>query len=299
MYSDGKKKKPLLFRNLRKRYHLRLQDEQTLHDKVFLKVSKGRVYLIVLFAGFVIALLTFFLIAYTNLRNIIPGYDSDDLAPKLYELERRADSLEQISIQQSTYIANLRSILSGEEPNINDIYIDSPQADAYNRISPENINYTRSYEDSLLRIEFEAFNDYTLLNIPIHATPSNSFLSENFILPISGGVLTSRFSRVDRHYGIDLVGKNGAPILSTLDGTVIFSEWTVETGYVLVVQHRTDLISIYKHNSSLLKRSGDYVKAGDPIAIIGNSGSLTTGPHLHFEIWYKGSPLNPEDYLIL
>lgn len=299
MYPDGKKKKPLLFRNLRKRYHLRLQDAQSLHDKVFLKVTKGRVYLIVFLGGFLIVLFTFFLIAYTNLRNIIPGYDSDDLAPKLYELEQRADSLELISTMQSKYIANLRSILSGEEPANEDIHVDSQEIDAYHRIDPDNIQYTRSYEDSLLRMEFEAQNDYTLLDIPISIAPSTSFLSENFKTPISGGVLTSRFSRVDRHYGIDLVGKNGAPILSTLDGTVIFSEWTAETGYVLVIQHRNELISIYKHNSSLLKKSGDYVKAGDPVAIIGNSGNLTTGTHLHFEIWYKGSPLNPEDYLIL
>jgi murein DD-endopeptidase MepM/ murein hydrolase activator NlpD len=128
---------------------------------------------------------------------------------------------------------------------------------------------------------------------------SETVSNENFILPILGGTVSAHFSRINHHYGIDLAGKSGDLVLNTLDGTVIFTEWTIETGHVLVIQHKNDLISIYKNNSLLLKKAGDYVQASDPIAVIGNTGKVTEAPHLHFELWYKGIPINPEDYLIL
>jgi len=234
---------------------------------------------------------TTILIAFTDLRKFIPGYSDADMIPMIYEMNRKADSLEYVSYIQQNYIENLRNILTG-----NIAQPDTVQQ-APSPVSIENIRYAPSREDSMLRNEIEAIKDYTLLERG-GITKLSSFADENFVLPVLGGTPTTYFSRVNRHYGIDIVGKAGSPVLSTLDGTVIFNEWAIETGHVLVIQHKNDIISVYKHNSSLLKKAGDYVKAGDPIAIIGNSGEITTGPHLHFEIWYKGIPLNPEDYLI-
>ena len=289
MYSK-KKKKPLLFRNLRKQYHLRVQDGISLHDRIFIKISKIRIYISAVLIAFLLIAATTLLIAFTGLRRFIPGYSDADIIPMIYKMNRKADSLEYVCSIQQNYIENIRNILTGNIAML-DTVPPTPSP-----VVTENIRYAPSHEDSLLRDEIEAVKDYTLQERA--TTKLSVFTDENFVLPIPSGTPTSHFSRVNRHYGMDLSGKSGSPVLSTLDGTVIFNDWAIETGHVLVIQHKNDLISVYKHNSSLLKKAGDYVKAGDPIAIIGNSGEYTTGPHLHFEIWYKGIPLNPEDYLI-
>ena len=290
MYYE-KRKKPILIRNLRKRYHLRVQDEVSLQDRVFPKISKIRVYIMGIISVCLLIVGTTILIAFTDLRKFIPGYSDADMIPMIYEMNRRADSLEYVSHIQENYIENLRNILTGN------IAMPDTAQQTPSSVSIENIRYAPSREDSILRSEIEGIKDYTLLERGGTGKLS-TFADQNFVLPVLGGIPTSYFSRVNRHYGIDIAGKTGSPVLSTLDGTVIFNEWAVETGHVLVIQHKNDVISVYKHNSSLLKKAGDYVKAGDPIAIIGNSGEITTGTHLHFEIWYKGIPLNPEDYLI-
>jgi murein DD-endopeptidase MepM/ murein hydrolase activator NlpD len=290
MYSE-KKKKPLLFRNLRKRYQLRVQDEVSLHDRIFLKISKIRVYIMGVMSVLLLIAGTTLLIAFTDLRKFIPGYTTADMLPMVYEMNRKADSLEYVCHVQSNYIENLRNILTG-----NITMVDTASQTSAPVVA-ENIRYAPSRQDSMLREEIEAIKNYTLQERG-GTSRLSTFTDENFVLPILGGTPTAHFSRVNRHYGVDLVGKVGSPVLSTLDGTIIFNEWAIETGHVLVIQHKNDLLSVYKHNSSLLKKAGDYVKAGDPVAIIGNSGEFSTGPHLHFEIWYKGIPLNPEDYLI-
>jgi murein DD-endopeptidase MepM/ murein hydrolase activator NlpD len=117
-----------------------------------------------------------------------------------------------------------------------------------------------------------------------------------FYTPLEG-IITANYNPVDNHYGVDIVAERNEAIKSTMDGTVIFSGWTVETGYVIAVQHQKNIISIYKHNSVLLKRIGDWVRAGEPIAIVGESGELSSGPHLHFELWHNGMPVNPTDYV--
>lgn len=295
MYGEEKKKKPFLFRNIRKKYILRIQDDSDLEDKAYYKISRGRIYTFSFIAVLFVVGATFLLLAYTNLRKLIPNYYESDLIPLVYELERKADSLELQTTILQNYAIGIRSVLTGEGLLDSALNGDNQTTD---RAMLENVAYTRSKEDSILREEFESINNYTLIDYVYAPPPSTSFKNENFVVPLIGGMITNRFSSVDRHYGVDLTGKSEAPILSTLDGTVIFSEWTVETGYVLMIQHRNDLISVYKHNSSLLKKAGEYVKAGDPVAVIGNSGSFTSGMHLHFEIWYKGSPINPEDFLI-
>ncbi|MCL2511472.1 MAG: M23 family metallopeptidase [Bacteroidales bacterium] len=290
MYSE-KKKKSLLFRNLRKQYLLRIQDAVSLHDRVFFKISKFRVYISAVLIAFLLIGATTLLIAFTDLRRFIPGYSDADMIPIIYEMNRKVDSLEYVCLIQNNYLENLRNILTGN------ITLEDTASQSFTPIVIDNIRYAPSREDSILRGEIEAVKDYTLQE-RVTTNKLSSFADENFVLPILGGTPTSHFSRVNRHYDIDLVGKAGSPVLSTLDGTVIFNDWAIETGHVLVVQHKNDLISVYKHNSSLLKKAGDYVRAGDPIAIIGNSGEFTTGQHLHFELWYKGIPLNPADYLI-
>jgi murein DD-endopeptidase MepM/ murein hydrolase activator NlpD len=111
------------------------------------------------------------------------------------------------------------------------------------------------------------------------------------------GLLTSKFDKGVQHYGVDITAKKNTPVKSCLAGTVIFAEWTTETGYVMIIQHTRELISVYKHCSALLKKPGDYIQTGQAVAIIGNSGETSTGPHLHFELWHQGNPVNPESYI--
>ena len=118
----------------------------------------------------------------------------------------------------------------------------------------------------------------------------------HFFLPIKG-IVTNGFNVENGHLATDIVAQPNEPVLATLEGTVTLATWSLQEGYIIMIQHNYNIVSIYKHNESLLKKQGDHVTAGEPIAIIGNTGELTTGPHLHFELWYNGTPLNPEDYI--
>jgi murein DD-endopeptidase MepM/ murein hydrolase activator NlpD len=146
----------------------------------------------------------------------------------------------------------------------------------------------------MLRAQIESQDRFTL-STGVDG-PSSSISSFYFFTPVKG-TITSQFAPKTKHYGIDIVAAPNEVIKSTLDGTVVLADWTSETGYIIAVQHSNNLFSIYKHNSALLKNTGDFVKAGEVLAIIGNTGELTSGPHLHFELWYNGSPVNPVDYM--
>jgi murein DD-endopeptidase MepM/ murein hydrolase activator NlpD len=158
------------------------------------------------------------------------------------------------------------------------------------------INIKHSKEDSLFRLGYETQDKYTL-SINAASKGKNSIAGFFFFCPVRGKV-TSSFSAQTEHYGTDIAAAENEPVKATLDGTVIFSGWSSETGYVIQIQHSNNLVSVYKHNSVLLKKTGEYVKAGDPVAIVGSSGEQTTGPHLHFELWYNGSAIDPQDYIV-
>jgi murein DD-endopeptidase MepM/ murein hydrolase activator NlpD len=154
---------------------------------------------------------------------------------------------------------------------------------------------TRSEEDSLLRLQMESRDRFELIDADEKAF-SSGIGSYSFFAPVKGSIVT-QFNPAQKHYGIDIVAGPDEVIKSALDGTVVIANFTAETGYVIGVQHSNNLFTLYKHNSALLKSLGDYVRAGEVIAIIGNTGELTTGPHLHFELWFNGSPVDPKDYI--
>ena len=164
----------------------------------------------------------------------------------------------------------------------------------------DSITLVRSVEDSLLRVEIESQDQYNIAyyneNEELNKGKATSIANFNFFTPLKG-IITNNFNTSEKHFAVDIVAKRNAAVKATLDGTVIFAAWTLETGHIIVIQHQQNLISVYKHNSSLLKQEGNFVKAGEPIAIIGESGELSTGPHLHFELWFNGKPINPRDYL--
>ena len=208
-------------------------------------------------------------------------------------MERRADSLEIIFKQKDLYINNLKNIITGtgfENDSINSLLTKS------NNTNFENINVKNSEKDSIFRIAYETETRNNLFNNSIRSSTPQEFKLVSLFAPING-IVTNHFNREEKHYGTDLVSSNNSIIKAVADGTVIYSDWTVENGYCIGIQHNGNLFSVYKHNAVLLKNDGDFVSAGDAIAMYGNSGSLSTGPHLHFELWYNGTPLDPEDYI--
>jgi len=283
------KPKKKIYRKLSNKYRLVIMNDETFEEKVSVTLSPLNVFV---FTGtIIISLITFtiYIIAFTPLREYIPGYADVSMQRKLVSLTYKTDSLMKSMVVRDLYLQNLRNIIDGNEES------DSSSANPPALVRYDTIQFqAASAADSAIRQQIESQDRFTLS--ATGSTSSSSLSGFYFFTPVKGTV-TSVFNSKSKHYGIDVVAAPNEVIKSTLDGTVVMADWTSETGYVIAVQHSNNLFSIYKHNSALLKNTGDYVKAGEVLAIIGNSGELTTGPHLHFELWYNGSPVNPVDYM--
>ena len=286
-------KKEKWYKKLRNRYRLVVFNDQTFEERFSFRLTRINVLGIVVSLGIIFITITFFIIAYTPIREYIPGYPSVDQKMELYSLNLMADSMLSDLHRKDIYIQNIKNIIEGKE--VGDEYIEPPQSDN----NYDTIVMRKSVEDSILRAEFEhqtMYNLYFTETAQQEASVS-SIRSFNFFSPIVG-IPTSHFDAKEKHFGIDIAASRNEVVKATLDGTVVIADWTLETGHVIAIQHRRNLISVYKHNSVLLKKMGDHANAGEPIAITGQSGELATGPHLHFELWYNGTPVNPEDYVI-
>lgn len=291
---EYQKKEEKWYRKLKSKYRLVIFNDQNFEERFSFRLTRLNVLIFVLSLGVVFITLTFFIIAYTPIKEYIPGYPDIDQKKELYSLTMLADSLINDARQKDLYLQNIKDIINGKEVGVENF--DSKTGDK----NYDNIVIEKSVEDSLLRAEFENQNSYSLtLNETGDLTSSiqSSIRSFNFFKPVNG-IVTSSFDTKEKHFGTDIVTAPNEAIKATLDGTVINADWTLETGHVIAIQHRRNMVSVYKHNSVLLKNQGDFVKAGEPIAIAGESGELATGQHLHFELWYNGSPVNPEDYII-
>ncbi|MDR2848798.1 MAG: M23 family metallopeptidase [Bacteroidales bacterium] len=231
------------------------------------------------------------LVMFTPMREWVPGYPTQAMRNQLVANVMRMDSLEYEIQTRDKYFRAMNAFISGREPELAEPTSDSSSTN-YSKIT-----FTRSEQDSLLRKQVEEEEQFNFTTGLSSNKEGTSILKTHFFKPITG-VVTSRFNIKENHFGIDLVAKPDEVVKAVLDGTVVISAWTVETGYIIEIQHNSNILSVYKHNANLLKKSGDQVKAGDAIAIIGNSGDLSTGPHLHFEIWQNGQPVNPEDYIV-
>ncbi|WP_277481392.1 M23 family metallopeptidase [Catalinimonas alkaloidigena] len=222
-----------------------------------------------------------------------PRYAQAESNRKLIELSMAVDSLEQEVQKKQHFITSFQQVVRGDSITDNEqFYIDN-SGDRVVNASPERRNEI-SNVDSQFRQEFEE-DGVELLTV--NANSASSQLDELFFFTPITGIISSSYNPKQGHYGVDIVSKKNEPIKSVADGTVILASWTQDAGYVITVQHRSNVISVYKHNSSLLKKSGDFINAGDVIAIIGNTGELTSGPHLHFELWYNGNPVDPEEFV--
>jgi len=246
--------------------------------------------------GIIAVVIAFVLIMTTPLKEYIPGHESKSTLREVYRLSQRVDSLELDLKQKNLYLENLRRIMNDEDTISN--YVDNLNTG----VNYDTITLQSSKEDSAFRAEFEndqMFNLYFNENKPANSLgiKSVSIRDFNFFTPLKG-IITSHFNLQENHYGVDVVAGNFEAIKSTLSGTVVFADWTLETGNILIIQHPVNIVSVYKHCSALLVKEGNQVNAGDPIAITGQTGKQQTGPHLHFEIWYNGTPVDPEKYII-
>ena len=278
---------------LRKKYHVVVYHNDTYEEKANFKFTLLAFLNIVIASSVLLIVLVTYLIAFTPLREYIPGYTDVSLNRRVYEMERRADSMELVFKQKDLYINNIKKIIMGDDfetDSINSLLTKSSTTNF------SNISDKKSREDSLFRLEYENETRNNLFSHDASGDMPAEYKLVAFFSPMTG-IVTSRFNREEKHFGIDIVAANNSVIKATADGTVVYSDWTVDNGYCIGIQHNGNLFSIYKHNAVLLKDDGDFVSAGEPIAIYGNSGSSSTGPHLHFEMWYNGTPLDPEDYI--
>jgi murein DD-endopeptidase MepM/ murein hydrolase activator NlpD len=284
------------YHKLRLKYRLVIFDDATYEEKFSFKLSAYNVFIFLTSLSVLLIFITAYIIAFTSLREYIPGYSNVGLSKRVYKMQRTADSLENVLRQNDIYFNNLKRIIDNTG-DFSDKENQTVSTTGNTRLS-DTIQLKKSPEDSMLRLEFESAERYNL-QIEPSLTPESrkkAMAVTGFFLPVKG-LITNDFDALKRHYGIDIVANSNEAIKSTLSGTVVYADWTLEKGYVIGVQHAGNFFSLYKHNSALLKKEGDLVKAGEPIAIIGQSGELSTGPHLHFELWFNGTPINPKDYI--
>lgn len=283
-------KKNNLFNTWKHKYRVTVFNDNTLQEVWKIRLTKLDIFTIITSSVLFLIILVTILISFTSLREFIPGYPDGNQRKQIIRNAIMVDSLKTELTIRDRYFDNIRKVVSGEEP-------DNLESEQDTAINTENISFSKSVEDSLLRHQIEQEEQY---NLTVNEFPGNvSNISEHFFFTPLKGMISSPFDPLKNHFGIDIVGSPGAIIHAALDGTVIMASWTLETGYVMQIQHEDNLITVYRHNAELLKNVGDPVKAGESIAILGNSGEIfTSGPHLHFEIWHNGKPLDPKNYVV-
>ena len=278
-------------RSWRDKYRFSVTNDTTFQEVWRIRLTQYNAFLLITSLFFFVIGSTALLIAFTNLREFIPGYPDVTMRRNILISAIRLDSLERELNLRDKYFTNLNSIIAGNLPA--NVYALRDTTRNYNSIT-----FKDSPEDSSLRAQVENDERYNLTLGPVASEPVTSLAGLHFFPPVKG-MVSGKFDPRLKHFGTDIVTKPKSPVDAALDGTVIFTGWTMETGFVIEVQHSNNIVSVYKHNASLLKATGDMVRTGEAIAIVGDSGELyTSGPHLHFEIWYKGRPLDPEEHII-
>ena len=281
-----KKKKHTLIDKLSERFHILLVNEKTLEKRKLFSSSSINLAASSLFAFLLLLSTSFILIYITPLKEYFRGYTSIELRENSVENSMKLDSLESLYISQSKYIKSLKDLLSG---NISFEDLDQNTENTESNSLELEIVKT-NLDDSLLRALVDEEDKYNAFDLQ-----GERFTTVLFP-PVKGG-LSSGFDYESKHYGVDIAMPENSPVHSISEGIVVFAEWTSETGFVIILEHLNGLTSIYKHNSSIIKTQGDRIETGEIIAFTGNTGSLTTGPHLHFELWYRGEPVDPESYI--
>jgi len=251
-----------------------------------MKLTRLKVFTVMSLLSAFIVIFVILLIATTGLKEYIPGYPSAEYRQLLINNALRADSLEVELNKRDKYLETIQTVISGGVPQD---YLSTDTDEYVEKVEFHQFNHDSVFQDKIIA-------EQTGISEDNNGNQGLSLSQIHFFVPVKG-VVTNKFDAAINHFGVDLVSSPNSRISAVLDGTVIFSGFTLETGYVIHIQHQHDLISVYMHNSELLKFQGAKVKAGEAVAFIGNTGELSTGPHLHFELWHSGNPLDPEQYI--
>ncbi|MDT8347915.1 MAG: M23 family metallopeptidase, partial [Flavobacteriaceae bacterium] len=259
----------------------------TFEERFNFKLSRLNVFVSIVIGSLTLIFLTTLLIAFTALREYIPGYSSTALKRQAQELSLKVDSLEQAASANELFFSSIKNALTG---NIIPQYLDRDSIMATAERQIDSMKFKISESELKLRAEVEREEKY---NVNIGAMTSSVYV---LTAPVTGRV-TQTYNAQEKHYGVDIATEKSASVKAVADGVVIFSGWTIDTGNVILIYHNNGLISAYMHNESVDKTAGDLVRAGEVIATAGNSGELSTGPHLHFELWSNGYPIDPMNYI--
>lgn len=282
-----KKGKSKFRQKLLNKYRLVILNEDTFEEKISFKLTRLNVFIVGGLFSIILIISTIYLIAFTGIREYIPGYSSTALKREATTLVYKVDSLQQVLDLNNRYLQNVKKVLTGE---IKEVHFDTDSVMQVIQANKDSVSLDPSNYDLEFRNEVESIDRYSIFNEAVKKTDIVFFAPVN-------GIISDRFNLRDKHYAIDIAVEMGTPVKAVADGTVIFAEWTAETGHVVILEHRAGFISVYKHNISLNKRQGDMVKSGEVIASAGSSGEYSTGPHLHFELWSDGYPVDPEKYI--
>jgi murein DD-endopeptidase MepM/ murein hydrolase activator NlpD len=289
----AEKKKTSRSGNLKNRFRFVVLNDETFEEKFSLSLHRGNVWIFLGVTAFTLIFLTAAAIVYTPLKYFIPGFGDYNYRSKILELQFKTDSLQRTLNARAEWLEVVANVANGNVDTLR------PKPTAAGKVDKSKINVSevRPAEQEL-RKQVDEEDNYAL---SYNASQDNGTVSEvkqmHLITPVQG-YATEPYDVKKEHYGMDIAAKTDEPVKVVLDGKVISASYTLETGYVIEVQHRNNLISIYKHNSRLFKKPGALVKAGEVIAAVGNTGELTNGPHLHLELWYEGKSLNPKDYIV-
>ncbi|WP_372765930.1 M23 family metallopeptidase [Lutibacter sp.] len=269
------------------KYRLVVLNEDTFEEKLSFNLTRLNVFIFGTLFSVLLIVSTIFLIAFTSLREYIPGYSSTKLKRDATQLVYKVDSLNQVLEVNNLYIQKVKDLLTGK---ITEVQFDTDSVLSAMKFDKDSMNVNPSVTDLEFRLDVESADRFSIFN---EAKKSADIV---FFSPVKG-IVTDGYSLKNKHFAIDIAVKMGTPVKSVADGTVIFAEWTAETGNVIIVEHSRGFISIYKHNTALHKEQGDMVKSGEVIASAGDTGEFSTGPHLHFELWNEGYPVNPINYI--
>ena len=283
----NKKENKGFFKKLFNDYKVVVSSEDTFEEKFAFKASKINVFVLMLVYSVILISFTISIVFFTQLRELVPGYSSSDLLNRAIYLTQKTDSLERQIELNNKFYKSIEDVLSGKT----DVFIERDNITIDSSLNEKNFfSISPNSEDSILRNYVDSQDKFNLTK--------NELVIENkmFFSPIKGDI-TQAFNFEENHFAIDIAADIGTPVKSILDGKILFSEWSVDTGHVIIVDHGDNIVSVYKHNSKSLKEQNDFVQAGEVIAYSGNQGSLSSGPHLHFELWKNGTPIDPEPLL--
>ena len=281
------KEKVRLWDRLKYKYKLPVINETSYEEVFNFRLSQLHVLTALSVLAVILVVLTILLIAFTDLREFIPGYPDGNMRQMIAQNALRVDSLENELLKRDRFFKSIRLVLNGGDTTS----LERSREDTA-RYRNDTIRFQISEQENEFRAAIEERERF---NLSLGMKEQNHDYY-HFFPPVEG-IVTQSFDEKKRHYGTDIVAKANAKVAAVLDGVVIFTDWTLKTGYVIQVQHTNDLISVYKHNSILLKKQGDYVRAGEVLGVVGNTGEESSGPHLHFELWRAGNPLNPENFI--